>query len=319
MNNSDLKSKVYIAGHNGLVGRALSRSLNKHGFKNIIYKSHAELDLTNQNAVEEFINREKPDHIYLAAAKVGGILANETYPADFIYQNLMIQTNIINAAYQSGVKKLLFLGSSCIYPRNIAQPMSEESLLTDVLEKTNEAYAIAKISGIKMCAAYNKQYGTNFISVMPTNLYGCGDNYNLKTSHVVPALIRKFHEAKLEKTSFVNVWGSGEALREFMFCDDMAEACVYLMMNCNSHDIGEFVNIGVGKDISISDLAVLIAEITGFEGEVKFDTSLPDGTPQKLLDTSKINKLGWKHKVSLVDGLKLTYLDFVEKYNEYTG
>ncbi len=295
------KSKIYIAGHGGLVGSALVRRLEQEGYNNIIVKTRDELDLLDVNAVGDFFEKEKPEYVFLAAAKVGGIYANDTYPADFIYQNLQIQNNIIHSAYLNNVKKLLFLGSSCIYPRDCAQPIKEEYLLTGPLEKTNEAYAVAKIAGIKMCQSYNKQYGTKFISVMPTNLYGENDNFDLKSSHVVPALIRKFYDAKINNDSEVVMWGTGKPKREFLFVDDLADACVYLM---NEYNDSSIVNIGTGEDISIKDVALLIKRIVGYEGEIVNDTSKPDGTPRKLLDVSKINDLGWKHQTSLEDGLK---------------
>jgi len=303
----DKNSKIYVAGHRGLVGSALKRRLESKGYSNLILRTHRELDLTNQQEVNEFFEREKPEYVFLAAAKVGGILANNTYPAEFIYENLMIEANIIHASYRYGVKKLLFLGSSCIYPKLAPQPLKEEYLLTGPLEETNEAYAIAKIAGIRLCKHYNQQYGTNYISVMPTNLYGPNDNFDLETSHVMPALIRKFHEAKTKNEPEVIVWGTGKPLREFLHVDDMADACVYLMENFNMDDIGEFVNIGVGKDITIGELAELIKEIVGFKGEIRRDLSKPDGTPQKLLDVTKLNSLGWKAKISLKDGIKQTY------------
>lgn len=301
------ESKIYVAGHRGLVGSALTRKLESKGYSNLLFRTHKELDLTNQQAVNEFFEKEKPEYVFLAAAKVGGILANSTYPAGFIYENLMVESNVIHAAYKYGVKKLLFLGSSCIYPKLAPQPLKEEYLLTGSLEETNEAYAIAKIAGIRLCKHYNQQYGTNFISVMPTNLYGPNDNFDLETSHVMPALIRKFHEAKVNNEPDVVVWGTGKPLREFMHVDDMADACVYLMENCDYSDIGEFVNIGVGEDISIKELVELIKEIVGFEGEIRHDTSKPDGTPRKLMDVSRLNGLGWKAGISLKDGIKETY------------
>jgi GDP-L-fucose synthase len=303
----DKRSKIYVAGHRGLVGSALRRKLESKGYANFIFRTHRELDLTNQQAVNEFFEQERPEYVFLAAAKVGGILANSTHPAIFIYENLMIEANVIHASYKYGVKKLLFLGSSCIYPKMAPQPLKEDFLLTGPLEETNEAYAIAKIAGIRLCKYYNQQYGTNFISVMPTNLYGPNDNFDLETSHVMPALIRKFHEAKVNSEPEVIVWGTGKPFREFMHVDDMADACVYLMENFNADDIREFVNIGVGKDITIGELAELIKEIVGFEGKIKLDTSKPDGTPQKLLDITKLNSLGWKARISLKDGIEQTY------------
>jgi GDP-L-fucose synthase len=305
-------SKVYVAGHRGLVGSAIMRKLESKSYKNIICRTHKELDLTDQQAVNEFFVSEKPEYVFLAAAKVGGIFANDTYPAEFIYDNLMIETNVINAAYKYGVKKLLFMGSSCIYPKFALQPMKEEYLLTGELEPTNEAYAIAKIAGIRLCKHYNQQYGTNFISVMPTNLYGPNDNFDLQTSHVMPALIRKFHEAKINNESKVVIWGTGKPLREFLHVDDMADACVYLMDNFNAEDMGEFVNIGVGKDVSIAELSETIRDIVGFEGEVLYDTSKPDGTPRKLLDVSLLNSLGWKHSIDLKEGIKNTFEWYVK-------
>jgi len=300
-------SKIYIAGHRGMAGSAILRNLEARGYHNIITHTHSKLDLTNQQAVNNFFEAERPEYVFLAAAKVGGILANSTYPAEFIYDNLMIEANVIHAAYTYGLKKLLFLGSSCIFPRLAPQPLKEEYLLTGELEVTNEAYAVAKIAGIRMCKHYNQQYGTNFISVMPTNLYGPGDNYDLETSHVMAALIRKFHEAKMGNKSQVVVWGTGAPRREFMHVDDMADACVYLMENCDAEDIGEFVNVGVGGDLTIRELAELIKDIVGYEGEIVYDTSKPDGTPQKLLDVSRLHGLGWDAKISIRDGIKQAY------------
>jgi GDP-L-fucose synthase len=302
---------IYVAGHRGLVGSALVRRLQSGGYKNLVLRTHAELDLTNQQAVRQFFDQEKPRHVFLAAAKVGGIHANNVYPADFLVQNLALQTHVIEAAYHSGVEKLLFLGSSCIYPRDCRQPMREEDLLSGPLEPTNEAYAIAKIAGIKLCGAYNKQYGTNYMSVMPTNLYGPGDNYDLENSHVVPALIRKMHEAKKHGSAQVSIWGTGEPRREFLYSDDLADACVYLMERHNARDIGEFVNIGVGQDLTIRELAVLVADMVGYSGELSFDTSRPDGTPRKLLDLGRLQALGWTASTSLRDGLGLAYKDFL--------
>lgn len=307
--------KIYVAGHRGLVGSAIMRRLQAGGYSNIVTRTHAELDLADQRAVQSFFVAEKPDVIYLSAAKVGGIQANNTYPADFIYQNLMIETNIIHAAYQNKIKKLLFLGSSCIYPKHAPQPMKEEYLLTGLLEPTNESYALAKIAGIKMCAAYNRQYGTNFISVMPTNLYGLGDNYDLQNSHVLPALIRKMHEAKVRGNMGAVVWGTGAVRREFLFSDDLADACVFLMEKCDAKDIGEFVNIGVGKDATIRELAELVADTVGFEGRLVFDTTKPDGTPRKLLDVSRLSALGWKAQTSLEKGLAVAYSDYLSKFS----
>lgn len=303
----DKGSKIYLAGHRGLVGSALKRKLESKGYSNLIFCTHRELDLTNQQAVDDFFKTERPEYVFLAAAKVGGILANNTYPAQFIYENLMIEANVIHASYKYCVQKLLFLGSSCIYPKLAPQPLKEEYLLTGSLEDTNEAYAIAKIAGIRLCKHYNQQYGTNFISVMPTNLYGPNDNFDLETSHVMPALIRKFHDARINHEPEVVTWGSGKPHREFLHVDDMADACVYLMENFSKNDIGEFVNIGVGKDITISELAELIKEISGFQGTIKKDLSKPDGTPQKLLDITKLNSLGWKAGITLKDGIEQTY------------
>lgn len=300
-------SKIYIPGHRGMAGSAIHRNLEARGYHNIITRTHSELDLTNQQAVNHFFETERPEYVFLAAAKVGGILANSTYPAEFIYENLMIEANVIHAAYTYGVKKLLFLGSSCIYPKLAPQPLKEEYLLTGELEVTNEAYAVAKIAGIRMCKHYNQQYGTNFISVMPTNLYGPNDNYDPETSHVMAALIRKFHDAKVNDTSQVVVWGTGSPRREFLHVDDMADACVYLMENYDVSDIGEFVNIGVGEDLTIRDLAELIKDIIGYEGDIVYDASKPDGTPQKLLDVTKLHNLGWQAKISLEAGIKQAY------------
>ncbi|MEY2799071.1 MAG: hypothetical protein RI934_59 [Bacteroidota bacterium] len=303
-------AKIYIAGHRGMVGSAILRKLTKEGYSNLIFKSSSELDLRNQAAVESFFNLEKPEYVFLAAAKVGGIVANNTYRADFLYENLAIQNNIIHSAHLHQVKKLMFLGSSCIYPKLAPQPLQEESLLTGLLEQTNEPYAIAKIAGIKMCEAYRSQYGCNFISVMPTNLYGYNDNYHPQNSHVLPALIRKFHEAKLNHSAHVEIWGTGTPLREFLFADDLADACYFLMQNYNE---AGFLNVGVGHDISIKDLALLIKEIIGFEGEIVFDSSKPDGTPRKLMDVSKLSALGWKYQTALADGIQLAYADFLSK------
>lgn len=303
--------KIYIAGHQGMVGSAIKRRLEREGFTNLIVRSSKELDLRKQSHVFEFFEQQKPAYVFLAAAKVGGIVANNTYRADFIYENLAIQNNVIHAAYLQGVKKLMFLGSSCIYPKMAPQPLKEEYLLTGLLEPTNEPYAIAKIAGIKMCEAYRAQYGCDFISVMPTNLYGPNDNYDLQNSHVLPALIRKFHEAKVESKSEVILWGSGSPLREFLHADDMADACVYLMENYSSH---EFLNIGTGHDISIKDLAELIKKIVGYEGTIVWDSSKPDGTPRKLMDVSKLTALGWKYNIELADGIELAYSDFLQNY-----
>ena len=297
-------SKIYVAGHRGLVGSAIVRCLAAQGFTNLISRTSGELDLTNQAAVFDFFAKEKPNYVFLAAAKVGGILANDSYPADFIYRNLMIEANIIEAAYQSGVDKLLFLGSTCIYPKLAEQPLKEEYLLSGPLEPTNEWYAVAKIAGIKMCQAYRIQHGCNFISAMPTNLYGPGDNFDLQNSHVLPALIRKFHEAKTSKADSVTMWGTGSPKREFCYVDDCAAACVFLMQQYSAQDI---VNIGVGEDISIKALGELVQNTVGFEGKIEFDTSKPDGTPRKLVDIERISKLGWGPKISLEEGVKNTY------------
>ena len=304
--------KVYVAGHRGLVGSAIVRRMQAGGYSDIIRRTHAELDLTDQRAVNDFFEKEKPEYAFIAAAKVGGIYANNTYRADFIYQNLMIESNLIHASYRHGVKKLLFLGSSCIYPKLAPQPMKEDHLLTGLLEPTNEPYAIAKIAGIKMCGAYNRQYGTNFMSAMPTNLYGPGDNYDLKNSHVLPALIRRMHEAKVQGDKEVVVWGSGAPKREFLYSDDLADACVFLMERCSAADIGEFINIGVGREITIRELAELIAEIVGFRGKLVFDSSKPDGTPRKLLDVSRFQALGWQAKTSFREGITKAYADYLK-------
>lgn len=303
-------SKIFIAGHRGMVGSAIFRKLVSEGFSNLITKTSSELDLRNQEKVTEFFANEQPDYVFLAAAKVGGIIANNTYRADFLYENLQIQNNIIHNAYLTGVKKLMFLGSSCIYPKFAPQPLKEEYLLTGLLEPTNEPYAIAKIAGIKMCDAYRDQYGCNFISVMPTNLYGYNDNYHPLNSHVLPALIRRFHEAKIANSPSVTIWGTGTPKREFLFADDLADACFYLMQNYNEPGL---VNIGTGEDISIKELAELISKITGYTGEIEFDTSKPDGTPRKLMDVSKLHNKGWKHKIELQEGISFAYQDFLSK------
>lgn len=310
-NRMEKSSKIYVAGHRGMVGSAIYRKLVKEGFENIVTRTSKELDLRNQEAVETFFQEEKPDYVFLAAAKVGGIIANNTYRADFLFENLQIQNNVIHSAYKYGVKKLMFLGSSCIYPKFAPQPLKEDSLLTGTLEPTNEPYAIAKIAGIKMCEAYRAQYNCNFISVMPTNLYGINDNYHPQNSHVLPALIRRFHEAKLNNAEFVEIWGTGSPLREFMFSDDLADACFFLMQNYNESD---FINIGTGHDISIKDLALLVKRIIGYEGELRFDTSKPDGTPRKLMDVSKLHALGWKHSIELAEGIELAYENFLSSY-----
>lgn len=304
-------AKIYVAGHRGMVGSAITRKLQKEGYTNIITRTSAELDLRNQQAVTDFFTTEKPEYVFLAAAKVGGIVANNTYRAEFLYDNLQIQNNIIHNSYLNNVKKLLFLGSSCIYPKMAPQPLKEEYLLSGYLEETNEPYAIAKITGIKMCDAYRSQYGCNYISAMPTNLYGYNDNYHPQNSHVLPALIRKFHEAKVNNLPDVTIWGTGSPMREFLFADDLADACYYLMLNYNEPHL---INIGTGEDITIKDLALTIKEIVGFDGELKFDTSKPDGTPRKLMDVSKLHSKGWKHKIELKEGIKLAYEDFLSKH-----
>ena len=301
MNKSD---KIYVAGHNGMVGSAIVRKLKSNGFTNLLVRTSKELDLTNQQATNRFFETEKPAYVFLAAAKVGGIQANNTYRADFLYQNLMIEANVIHAAYLNKVTKLLFLGSSCIYPKMAPQPLKEEYLLTGFLEATNEPYAVAKIAGIKLCESYRRQYNCNFISAMPTNLYGPNDNYDLNNSHVLPALIRKFHTAKVETQPKVEIWGTGTPLREFLHVDDLAEACLFLMENYNEE---LFVNVGSGKDISIKDLALLVKKTVDYEGNLVFNTSKPDGTPRKLMDVSRINQLGWKHNISLEEGVKMVY------------
>ena len=303
-------AKVYIAGHRGMVGSAIYRKLEKEGFSNLVVRTSAELDLRDQQAVTDFFTLEKPEYVFLAAAKVGGIVANNTYRADFLYENLVIQNNIIHNSYLTGVKKLLFLGSSCIYPKLAPQPLKEEYLLTGLLEPTNEPYAIAKIAGIKLCDAYRDQYNCDFISVMPTNLYGYNDNYHPENSHVLPALIRKFHEAKVNGSKEVVVWGSGSPMREFLFADDLANACFYLMQTYSEPNL---INIGTGEDITIKHLALLIKKIVGFEGELVFDSSKPDGTPRKLMDVSKIHAQGWKHSIDLPEGISLAYADFLKQ------
>ncbi|NLL28818.1 MAG: GDP-L-fucose synthase [Bacteroidales bacterium] len=308
----NIEDKIYVAGHNGLVGSAIVRNLLQNGYKNIIYKSSKELDLRNQSAVNLFFENEKPDYVFVAAAKVGGIFANNTFPAEFIYDNLMIESNIINAAYLNNVKKLLFLGSSCIYPKKAQQPIREEYLLTGPLEPTNEAYALAKISGIALCKFYRRQYGCDFISAMPTNLYGINDNFDLNSSHVLPAMIRKFHEAKMESKNEVVIWGTGTPLREFLFVDDLADALLVLMKKYSDE---MHINVGTGEDISIADLAQTIKSVVGFNGNIVYDKSKPDGTPRKLLDVSRINALGWKHKTNLVDGIEKVYSWYKKSIN----
>ncbi len=309
----DKNASVYVAGHRGMVGSAIVRRLEKDGFTNIITRTSKNLDLINQQAVSEFFKSEKPEFVFLAAAKVGGIIANNTYRAEFLYENIMIQTNVMHNAYLNNVKKLLFLGSSCIYPKMAPQPLKEEYLLTGLLEPTNEPYAMAKIAGIKMCDAYRTQYGCNFISVMPTNLYGPNDNYDLKNSHVLPALIHKFHIAKIQNLPNVEIWGTGTPMREFLHVDDLADACCFLMQNYNEPGI---INIGVGADCSIKDLALLIAKIVDYKGELKFDTTKPDGTPRKLMDVSKLRSLGWKHKINLEEGIKKVYQEVQVLFNK---
>jgi GDP-L-fucose synthase len=305
----DSTSKIYVAGHNGMVGSAIWKALSADGFKNLLGRSSGELDLRDQRAVTDFFSDEKPDYVFLAAAKVGGILANNLYKADFIYDNLAIEANVIKAAHDAGVRKLMLLGSSCIYPKFAPQPIREDSLLTGVLEPTNDAYAIAKIAGIKLCQSFHEQFGDNFISVMPSNLYGYGDNYHPQNSHVLPALIRRFHEAKTGQLPEVVIWGTGKPRREFLFADDLAAACVFLMKGYESPDI---INIGTGSDVSIQELANLVAHAVGYHGAIKNDLSKPDGTPRKLLDVSRIHALGWKHKTELKEGINLAYRDFLK-------
>lgn len=307
MNKQD---KIFIAGHRGMVGSAIYRLLVKEGFTNLLVKTSSELDLRDQIAVQRFFEQEKPDYVFLAAAKVGGIMANNTYRAEFLYDNLMIQNNVIHNSYLQQVKKLMFLGSSCIYPKLAPQPLKEDALLTGILEHTNEPYAIAKITGIKMCDAYRDQYGCNFVSVMPTNLYGPNDNYDLNKSHVLPALIRKFHEAKLNGSKEVVIWGTGTPMREFLYVDDLADACFFLMQQYNEPG---FVNIGIGEDITIKDLALLVKNVVGFKGDISFDTTKPDGTPRKLMDVTKLSQLGWKAGIHLEEGIKMVYKEFSAK------
>lgn len=301
-------AKIYVAGHRGMVGSAIVRELERQGYHNIITRTHAELNLCRQDEVEQFFAEEKPDYVFLCAAKVGGIMANSQALADFMYDNMILEMNVIHSAWQNGCKKLMFLGSSCIYPRMAPQPMPESCLLTSELEKTNEAYALAKISGLKYCEYLNKQYGTDYISVMPTNLYGPNDNYHPEHSHVLPALIRRFHEAKEAGLTEVTCWGTGTPLREFLYVDDLADACVYLM---NTYSGDETVNLGTGKELTIKELTELVAKVVGFEGEIKWDASKPDGTPRKLLDVSKLERLGWKYKTELEEGIRLSYEDFL--------
>jgi GDP-L-fucose synthase len=316
VNKSD---KIYVAGHRGLVGSALMRRLERGGYRNIVSRPHSELDLTNQAAVEAFFAREKPRHVFLAAGRVGGITANANYPARFIYDNLAIEVNVIDASHRHGVDKLLFLGSSCIYPKLAPQPMKEEYLLTGTLEPTNEPYAIAKIAGLKMCAAYNREHGTEYLCVMPTNLYGPGDNFDPETSHVLPALIRKVHEAKERDSQEIVLWGSGEPLREFLHSDDLADACIHLMERHRAADLGEFVNIGAGREISIRELAMLIAEIAGYRGRLVYDSSKPDGTPRKLLDSSRLAALGWNARIALREGITAVFAEYAAAHRRKTA
>lgn len=314
---SDYKNKkIYLAGHNGMVGSAILNELQKQGYKNLLYKNLSELDLRKQNDVERFFELNKPEIVIIAAAKVGGILANDTYRAEFLYDNLMIEANLIHASYLNNIEKIVFLGSSCIYPKLAPQPLKEEYLLSDYLEFTNEPYAIAKIAGIKLCENYYRQYGCNYISAMPTNLYGPNDNFNLETSHVLPALLRKVHEAKIQKKESVTIWGTGKPMREFLFVEDLAEAIVFMMTDITAKDIYNngisHLNVGSGKDLSIVDLAKLIAKVTWFSGKIIYDSSKPDGTPRKLLDVSRINSLGWKYKTELIDGIRTTYNWFLK-------
>jgi GDP-L-fucose synthase len=310
------QAKIYIAGHNGLVGAAVRARLESEGYENLVFRSRERLDLIRQLETEAFFEEQRPEYVFLCAAKVGGILANHTYKADFIYQNIMIAANVIHACYKYGVKKLLNLGSSCIYPKFAPQPLKEAYLLSSGLEPTNEPYAIAKIAAIKLCRYYNEQYGTNFISVMPTNLYGPNDNFDLESSHVLPALIRKFHEAKENNSPYVKLWGTGSPKREFLYVDDLANACVFVMQNYDAQDTGEFVNIGTGEDIRIRELAELIADVTGYTGSIKWDSTKPDGTPRKLLDVSKINAMGWKARTGLKAGIEKTYRWYLKRRSE---
>ena len=310
--------KIYVAGHRGLVGSALMHQLEKQGYSNVIFRTHAELDLTNQAAVEAFFRKEKPDYVFLAAAKVGGIHANNTYPAEFIYVNLVIQTNVIHQSYINGVKRLLFLGSSCIYPRDCPQPIKEEYLLTGPLEPTNRPYALSKIAGIEMCWSYNRQYGTQYLALMSTNLYGPGDNYDIENNHVIPALIRKFHDAKISNQPTVAIWGTGSPRREFLYSEDIAEACIYIAQlpsakfNNLLKERAPLINVGYGEDLTIKDLAIIIQGVIGFTGEIVFDVNRPDGTPMKVMDSTTVNQLGWSPKVALSKGIKLTYQDFLK-------
>jgi GDP-L-fucose synthase len=315
-NSMDKTDKIFVAGHRGLVGSAIIRRLQTDGFENLLLRTSRELDLREQSAVREFFESEKPDYVILAAAKVGGILANDTYPAEFLYDNLMMEVNVIHSAHLSAVKKLLVLGSTCIYPKMAPQPLNEDVLLTGPLEPTNEWYAVAKIAGIKMCQAYRRQYGSHFIAAMPTNLYGPGDNFDLEKSHVLPAMIRKFHEAKLSGSDQVTLWGTGSPLREFLHVDDMADACLFLLEN---YDESGIINIGVGNDLKIAELADIVRDVVGFKGEIVYDTEKPDGTPRKLVDTARINALGWKAKIGLQDGVRQTYEWFLENTGSLRG
>jgi GDP-L-fucose synthase len=314
-NTLEKSAKIYIAGHRGMVGSAIHRRLLDEGFTNFVFRTSSKMDLRDQASVRNFFETERPDYVFLAAAKVGGIMANNIYRAEFLFDNLQIQNNIIDSAYRADVKKLLFLGSSCIYPKMAPQPLHEDSLLTGTLEPTNEPYAIAKIAGIKMCEAYRSQYGCDFISVMPTNLYGPNDNYDLNKSHVLPAMIRKFHEAKEENKPVVELWGTGSPLREFLHADDLADACYFLMENYSEPG---FLNIGVGTDVTIKELAEIIQKTVGYQGDVHWNTDKPDGTPRKLMDVSKLHALGWKHKTGLVEGIRITYQDFLQKIEAYS-
>jgi GDP-L-fucose synthase len=316
----DLDDKIYIAGHRGLVGSAIVRQLESRGFTNLLMRTHKELDLTNQAQVQNFLQKEKPDYIILAAAKVGGIHANNTYPADFIYQNMMIEANVISSAYENKVKRLLFLGSTCIYPKAVEQPMREDALLTDVLEPTNEPYALAKIAGIKLCESYNRQYGTDFRSVMPTNLYGVNDNFHPENSHVIPALMRRFHEAKVNNDAEVVVWGTGKAMREFLYVDDMAQASLFVLeleektYQTNTSPMLSHINVGTGVDVTIREMAETMKEVVGFKGELSFDTTKPDGAPRKLIDVTRLENMGWKYDIDLEDGLNRTYMWYKDEY-----
>ncbi len=318
----DLNDKIYIAGHRGLVGSAIVRQLEKRGFTNLLMRTHKELDLTNQAQVQDFFKQEQPDYVILAAAKVGGIHANNTYPADFIYQNMMIEANVINSAYENKVKRLLFLGSTCIYPKVVEQPMREDALLTDVLESTNEPYALAKIAGIKLCESYNRQHGTDFRSVMPTNLYGVNDNFHPENSHVIPALMRRFHEAKVNGDAEVIVWGTGKAMREFLYVDDMAQASLFVLgldeknYKANTQPMLSHINVGTGKDVTIREMAETMKEVVGYTGKLTFDTVKPDGAPRKLIDVTRLSNMGWSYSVNLKEGLTTTYKWYLEENNQ---